>query len=239
MAKSPSRPGGGRQVWVTRTAPFAEATGAALGSRGYRPVIRSLLQVRALPVPEMLKADGLIFTSRQAVRLFSAVCPQRWGPVFTVGDATRDEALDVGFRPVLSANGNVKDLAQLLFSRAKGVTSLLHPCASEPAGDLAREMREAGLDYRSIPLYETIPASLPSARSPLRQKGVAAVLLYSPKAAICFSMLDCMGTVAPGAVLVCLSPAVASAVGKSDRVSMVAAAPTEQALFDALEGALA
>ena len=57
---------------------------------------------------------ALAFTSVNGVAAFAALTPRRDRPVFAVGDATAQAAHDAGFADVLSASGDLRDLARHL-----------------------------------------------------------------------------------------------------------------------------
>lgn len=228
---------GAPRVWITRALPGAEATAARLSDLGFQPLIDPLLEVRDLRWTADLSGVGaLAFTSRNGVAAFARASRERGLTVFTVGSATARVAAEAGFTRIESAQGDVADLAALIAARRPAGT-VLHPAAAEPAGDLLTPLRGAGLEARSVAVYETAPLR-PHATTLAGLDDLSAVLLHSPKAARALAgVLD--GRPAPALRALCLSPAVAApltGLAAAGKLGPVAAAPRprETALFDLL-----
>lgn len=165
-----------RRVWVTRARPGADRTAHTLAALGFTQIVVPLLAIRPLDVrPDLTGVQALAFTSRNGVTAFSDLSPDRALPVFAVGDATAAMAREAGFGEVHSAGGDLHALAALIRSGGAGL-SILHPCAAEPAGDLATLVGDAAR-ITALPVYEAI------------ETGEAApdvwdaVLIHSPRAA--------------------------------------------------------
>lgn len=180
-----------RRIWVTRAQPGADATAARLAALGLRPLVAPLLQVHVLAFarseldgPELDGIDALAFTSANGVRAFSALTPRRDLAAFCVGEATAAAARAAGFDDALSAEGDVTALAALLAARLPRGARVLHPCATETAGDLATPLAAAGLSLRALPLYEThaVETLAASVAEALAARTLDAVLIHSPKA---------------------------------------------------------
>ena len=229
------------RVWVTRAQPGADATGERLRALGHAPLVASLLEVRRLTPPAgepPADTAALAFTSANAVHAFADWTPARDWPVFAVGAATADTARHAGFASIDSADGDVRALTERIAAvRSPGL--ILHPCATEAAGDLAADLAAVGLRVRSLPLYETrAVAELPSAAAEaLAGEGLDAVLLHSPKAARTLASLlasrpglDVSGVRALGLSSACVSPL----TGVRFALALSAAAPTEAALMERL-----
>ncbi|MFT4252280.1 MAG: uroporphyrinogen-III synthase [Caulobacter sp.] len=228
---------GARRVWITRALPGAEATAARLSALGFEPLADPLLEVRDLPWTAALTGVGaLAFTSRNGVAAFARASGERALPVFAVGAATAHAAAEAGFSTIESAQGDVAELAALISARAVG-GAVLHPAAAEPAGDLVSPLARAGIEARSLAVYETIERA-PDAATLNALDDLAAVLVHSPKAA---RILAAVLTRHPAPALraLCLSPAVAAPLADlsaDGRLGPVAAAPrpSETALLDLL-----
>ena len=176
------------QVWITRARPGAEHTAHKLEALGYRSLLAPVLKVEPLggvQLPQDAPA-ALAFTSANAVRAFASLSGDRAPPVFAVGDATAKVAHELGFGHVRSADGDVRDLARLILEHRDSVVGpVLHPCALEPAGDLAGPLRACGVAATALPIYRTCASDrlAPSVASALQAGDVEAVLIHSPKAA--------------------------------------------------------
>ena len=227
----------GPAVWVTRTLPDASETGFRLRKLGYTPVVAPLLRVEPLPTKiNLAEAARLIFTSRNAVRLFQPSAPARALPVFTVGDRTAAAARSAGYRHIHSASGDVGRLAELILSLPNDERqgNWLHLGALEPAGDLPGRLQDASVAVRHVALYRTTPTP---AEDTVHRIGagprLAGVLIHSPKAA---RVLGQLGQALPfDSCAVCISRAAADALAPAGLSSVfVAARPTEDAMFRTL-----
>lgn len=216
-----------RRVWVTRARPGADRTAARLSSLGFAPVVAPLLAVRPLDGrPDLTGVQALAFTSRNAVDVFAGRSGDRALPVFAVGDATAASAREAGFHDVRSAGGDLDALAALIRAAGAGL-SILHPCAAEPAGDLAGLVRDAAR-MTSLAIYETVETD---AKAP----GVwDTVLIHSPRAGR--SLAANLSREEAGArIAVAISPAAAAPLAALVFAEIrIAAAPTEDALLAAL-----
>lgn len=165
------------RLWVTRTAPDAQATAERLRDLGHEPVVAPLLEVRNLPgvKPELKGVAALVFTSRNGVAAFASLTRRRNLPVYTVGEATADAAREAGFGAVTSADGALAELVALIrLHPPKG--RLLWPGAAEPAGDLVAALVSHGVECLHLPVYETVETALVAPR------GLDGVIIHSPRA---------------------------------------------------------
>lgn len=150
-------------VWITRAQPGAEATAARVRGLGHQAFVAPLLTMHPLPGVEvdMTGVKALAFTSANGVRAFAQACTDRSLPVFAVGSATAQSAREVGFRRVLSADGDVTALAKgIADRRAELGGAVLHPGAVELAGDLAGALERSKVEVRTLALYDTVPVAL-------------------------------------------------------------------------------
>jgi len=228
-----------RLIWITRAEPAASTSAARLRALGHIPLVLPLLEVRPITteVPDLTGIGALAFTSANGVRIFAQLSETRALPVFAVGAACAQAARAAGFRQVLSADGDVAALAAGIASRAEEFRgALLHPAATEPAGDLAGALAQAGVQARTLPIYETVPVTPPAAALDQALKAEAA-LLYSPKAARQLAVLM-RGRQAPSLRALCLSKAVAKPLARA-RIGPRAFAPVplESALLNLIDRA--
>ncbi len=229
------------RIWVTRTAPDAEATAARLRALGHVPLVGSLLKVctDGAAKPSLDGVGALAFTSRNGVIAFAAICAERGLPVFAVGETTARAARGAGFARVQSADGDVQALATLISSRREGFSgSLLHPGAHEPADDLPGALMALGISARAHPLYRTDPARLPlavTAALGARPVELDGVLVHSPRAAECLAALPELQRAAQSIAAFCISPAAAAPLRSLDLRSVtIAPRPDEAALLNLL-----
>ena len=229
------------RIWVTRTAPDAEATAARLRTLGHAPLVAPLLEVRASGAasPSLDGVGALAFTSRNGVTAFASVCAERGLPVFAVGEATARAARGAGFGEVQSADGDVQALAALIANRRERFTgALLHPGAHEPADDLPGALKALGINARAHPMYRTDPATLPlavTAALAARPVELDGVLVHSARAAECLAALPELQRAAQSITAFCISPAAAAPLRSLDLRSVaIAPQPDETALLNLL-----
>ena len=180
-----------KKIWITRAQPGADLTARRVRALGHDPIVAPLLTISALTPDALDLADvgALAFTSANGVRAFADLTARRDFRVFAVGAATAKTAKEVGFRQVLSADGDVAALAAGIAARKsdlKGV--VLHPGASDPAGDLSAALSARGIISRRLDLYDTVQSLLPPG---LEEQALEAdvVLLHSPKAAAVLAVI--------------------------------------------------
>jgi uroporphyrinogen-III synthase len=237
---------------VTRPLQDAASLAAALSARGIEPLVEPLLTIRpvadaARRLPPLLRgAQAVLFTSVNGVRAFAAATELRELPAFAVGDATAAAARAAGFPLVMSAGGNVADLARLVIDRLQPRDgALVHAAAREVAGDLAGSLNAAGFSLRRAVLYEAVAATRLSAATAaaLAERSVAFALFFSPRTAASFVRLVAAAGLAEacrGIVALALSEAVAAVLGAlAWREIRVAEAPNAAALVAALDFDLA
>ena len=174
-----------QRIWITRAQPAADVTAERVRALGHEALVAPLLAVRLLDGVgiDLAGVAALAFTSANGVRAFAEKCPERSLRVFAVGAATAQAARAVGFKSVLSADGDVDALAEGIGQRRgelKG--AVLHPGALEPAGDLAGSLERHGVEARRLILYETGAVKLTAEEAELLVRADAA-LLHSPSAA--------------------------------------------------------
>lgn len=173
-----------RRIWVTRAEPGASATARRLEALGHDVLVAPLLEVRPVQAtPDLEGISALAFTSANGVSAFARLISRRDLPVFAVGGATAAAARKAGFAAVVSADGDVHDLVRRIAAECvlPGGTAILHPCAAEPAGDLAGDLIRHGVPCRRLVVYETIMRPVPEAlRSDLVR--IDDVLVHSPRA---------------------------------------------------------
>lgn len=165
-------------VWITRAEPGASRTAARLTDMGFKPVVRPLLHIEPLvAAPPETAPDALIFTSLNAVPVWSGLSPDRDTSVLAVGETTAETARAAGFTSVRSADGDLDALAALIRAdpALKGAR-LLHPGAETLAGDL-QALVGGHARIEALPVYRAVETG---AAPP---EAFDAVLIHSPRAA--------------------------------------------------------
>lgn len=176
------------RVLITRPLEDAAPLRARLEQMGISTLNAPVLQINNLQGPP-LKLDnvqGFLLTSANGVRALAGRTERRDIAVYAVGDATAGAARHAGFTHVLSAEGDVDDLARLVVESAEPAAgTLLHATSSVTAGDLTGALTAAGFMVRREMLYEAVPvASLPSdVLEAMKDDSLDGVIVYSPRTA--------------------------------------------------------
>jgi len=234
------------RVLVTRPREDAAGLVADLEARGHAVMLEPLLTIRPRDPADWPagheNAQALLVTSANGARAFARLDARRDLPVYAVGDASAAAARALGFAEVHSAAGNVEDLAALVQRRLDPAQGpLLHPAAGRLAGDLQGALGAAGFVVLRAVLYDAVPVAALSAdcMRALNDGLIDAATFFSPRTAAGFvTLVEAAGRTDTcrrvGAV--CLSPAVAEALGGLDwRRIVVAERPDQAALLAGLD----
>ncbi len=225
-----------RTVWITRAEPGAAATAARVRALGLEPLIAPLLTIN--PEAATLNLDPfetLAFTSSQALLHLPPHLP-RDRRVFAVGDTTANAARRAGFTDVLSAEGDVNTLAALIL--AERPLAVVHLSAQKTAGDLVRQLADAGLPARRVTVYHAEPSKTlsPTVLQAMQTGALTAVLIHSPQGGQIAAALIAHGSFAMSQIeALGLSPACIEPLKRAGfRRTRPAAEPTEAALMTLL-----
>ena len=115
-------------------------------------------------------------------------------PILTVGRASADTARTYGFTDVISADGDVRDLARLASERLAGARApLLYVAGEDLSGNLAGALSAQGFAIQTVVAYRAIKATrLPvEAEAALSAARVDGVLHFSRRSTE--SYLECGG----------------------------------------------
>jgi uroporphyrinogen-III synthase len=177
------------RVLLTRPKADAERTAAALRERGHEVVIAPLLVIELLSDASLGSGpwSAILVTSVNAVRAI-AKHPRRGElhgvPVFTVGRHTAQAMRDAGFTSVVSADGNVTDLAMLVSARIKPAERMLYLAGEIRSGDLAGLLRAQNFAVHTALIYRAVAAATFSDSAAAAVKaGIDGVLHFSRRSA--------------------------------------------------------
>lgn len=241
-------------VLVTRPSPDDETTAAGLRARGFEVVRAPMLRFEPVAFHDDIDAHygAVIVTSANALRSIEAhLAASRLLklPLFAVGEHTAVAARRAGFDNVIVAEGDairLRDavLAAVKAKQLKKASTLLYLAGADLARDLAGELGERGFTVVTHTTYRMIPVSaLPrEACDAFAANRIEAVLHYSRRSGRAF--LDAargagVEITALALPQCCISDAVAAVFRDAGAMQvMVAAAPDENALFEALGRAL-
>ena len=206
------------RVLVTRPEPDGERTAARLVAMGHEPHLFPALKVVYGNEPAGLaKPAGLVVTSANGARAllgWTAAADWRDVPLYAVGATSADVARSAGFTRVVSADGAIGDLADLVvrsFDPAAG--TLLYPAARDRSGDFAGLVATHGIDVTTVEAYRADAAAKFDAetRTLLQKQAFGAVLVYSRRSgAVLAALLAAAGLTLARTHVVALSQAAAA-----------------------------
>ena len=141
-------------VLMTRPEPAARQFVQKLGDMvdGMDVIYAPLIDIAFTgPLPDLDGINGLIFSSKNGV----AAWQHLGGPVldtcYTVGDATRDAASDIGFTPI-SASGAAQDLVDHIIAD-NPTGPLLHVHGTHTRGAIAEKLTQQGIETHQAVIY--------------------------------------------------------------------------------------
>jgi uroporphyrinogen-III synthase len=241
-------------ILVTRPHPDGESTAASLRARGFEAMLAPMLRFEPAAFHDDVDADygAVIVTSANALR---GIESQLRGsrllklPLFAVSEHTAAAARGIGFKNVISAQGDAAALRDCVLASVKAkalkkINPLLYLAGADLAHDLAGELGERGFTVVTQTTYRMIPSSnLPrDVCEAFAASRIEAVLHYSRRSARAFLEAVRSAGVEISALSVpqcCLSAGVASAIRDAGATQvLVAASPDENALFSLLDRAL-
>jgi uroporphyrinogen-III synthase len=241
-------------VLVTRPSPDDETTAAGLRARGFEVVRAPMLRFEPVAFHDDTDAQygAVMVTSANALRSIEAhLAGSRLLklPLFAVGEQTAAAAHRAGFDSVIAAQGDairLRDavLAAVKAKQLKKASPLLYLAGADLARDLAGELGARGFTVVTHTTYRMIPVStLPrEACDAFAANRIEAVLHYSRRSGRAFLDAARAAGVEITALALpqcCISDAVAAVFRDAGAMQvMVAAAPDENALFEALGRAL-
>jgi uroporphyrinogen-III synthase len=228
------------RLLITRPVAEGARTAAALQQQGHTILLAPLLRIETLasdfgPGPW----DAVIMTSANAARALRGhprrdeLLPLK---LFAVGRTTAQAAQACGFRDVVSADGDVSDLLNLLAESPLRTGRLLYLAGADRSVDLSAALESAGTHADTVVIYRAIADTrLPDeVESAFAARQIDGVLHFSPRTAAAFvTAAAAVGPTALGLPQFCLSAAVAKplqAAGAHDL--RVAARPDEAALLE-------
>src|SRR5262249_52390902 len=147
--------------------------------------------------------DGIIMTSANAARALSEH-PRRNEllslKLFAVGRTTAQAAHTCGFRDVVSADGDVSDLLNLLTRSPPRAGRLLYLAGADRTVDLSAVLAPVGMQVDTVVIYRAVPDTrLPSdVEAAFAAHEIDGVLHFSPRTAAAF--ITAAAAIAPAAL---------------------------------------
>jgi uroporphyrinogen-III synthase len=224
------------RILVTRSEPGASETAARLRAAGFEAIVEPVFAIApiAADIPEF---DALAFTSANGARQFARLSPRRDARVFCVGARTARAARDTGFAEVISADGDVHALADLISRKLPHAMRLLHAGNAESRGDLAEGLSAAGHAARFVAVFRAVPVQSPGphlAALIAGEERIDALMVHSPRAAIILAGFANGVAWRPPLPIVAISEAAAAPLAGCAARIEIAATPDEASLISAL-----
>lgn len=198
------------------------------GLTGVDPCIAPLFEIVPKgPLPDLASYDGLIFTSANGVKAYTALGGPAEGLAYTVGPQTDLAAQTAGLH-TRCADGNADDLVTLILSDAPS-GRWLHIHGTNARGDIAGRLTANGVTTDSVVLYDQVAQPL-STQAERFLSGPAPIILplFSPRTARLFAIAK-----KPSAPLYigCMSEAVKDRLGECpSKMCLIARQPNFSAM---------
>jgi uroporphyrinogen-III synthase len=179
---------------ITRPASDGEHWRAALQTLGVTVSLQPLLEITWASIAplDLHGMQALIVTSRNALRALeksAALTTALALPIYTVGQATGDDAARLGFRDVRVGPASARELPALITAGSRpGEGRLLHLSGDKIAFDLAVALTPLGFTIARQEVYASHPVSDFNAATlaELRSGAIDTVALLSPLTARTF-----------------------------------------------------
>lgn len=233
------------QVLVTRPTNDSRRTAKRLIAAGHVPVIAPVLTIEPTAAPPPAgRFDALIVTSANGARQLDALPGWSDNVIYAVGPRTADAIRERGNPTVLHvADGDAISLSAMIQNDLSTRASLLHVTAINHKLEPEASLRRAGYNLTTWTVYQALAqARLPKeAREALAEKRLDAAIHYSRRSVEILTSLiqaENLEVVFRELEHFCLSADVSEPLNslKIKKIS-VAAAPSEDALFDVLDTA--
>ncbi|MEP3890039.1 MAG: uroporphyrinogen-III synthase [Hellea sp.] len=218
-------------VWITRTAPAAFKSAANWANAGYAAAVAPILEVtKPREMPALPVRDGvIIFTSGNAAKAFAQSTLLRHWPVVAVGYQTRHICYDLGFRDVVSSDGDSNDLTQLILRDYTTERPFFHCAGNHVRGTIVEDLKAKGYRAQRDLYYLSSPVKQMPKVDTTQMDFVA---VYSPLAA---KTLAGFAPDLTGATIMSISAATDAALGAMPcKARCIAEIPSEAGLLDAL-----
>lgn len=171
-----------------------------------------LFEPSFFPPPSFSSGQGLIITSKNALRAFELYSFMPTIPLYCVGDETAAFAKSLGFPTVLSASGNKEDLVDLICTQGTPSQGpLVYYSGEIIKNGFVEALEGAGFTMKRFIVYKLIPkTSLPTPLYGLLSQGTLThVLFFSPATTALFiHLLKKSGLTSASSTMtsLCLSP---------------------------------
>lgn len=230
-------------VLITRPVADAEDLARDINDLGFGVLIEPMMGIvpTNYEIPDLVASAGLIFTSANAVRVFGCPAAHRDLPVFAVGQHTAQEARQLGYTKIFSADGDANDLAALIKKKAdlQGQT-LWHIRGEHVTAPLEEILKKDKIQVEPLIVYtaKTEDNFTPKCLSALKRGDVKTVTFFSKRTAENFIRIAEKERILAnlsGIKALCISPAVLDCVRNASwEEAYSAERPDRAAMLDLL-----
>lgn len=143
------------RVVITRAEQEAAAMGAAIKNIDCTPIAASMMEIHLAEEPiDLTGYQGVLITSKNAIRALDKVSEEKEFPIFCVGPQSRKAAEELGYTNVKNSFGGYKNLPIFLAretDKAAGPFLFLH--GGNIAGSPVQDLGKAGFKIVSRRVY--------------------------------------------------------------------------------------
>jgi uroporphyrinogen-III synthase len=175
-------------IMITRPSDDAYDYALDLEAEGFKTFVEPMLKIepKKFAKPDIGRYQALIFTSANAVRVFSERTSRRDIPVYAVGDHTRDEAFAVGFDDITTAQGTGDDLVEVIKANLSDKSRpLLHVCGVDVARPIDEMLAESQIQVERCVVYKAglVDRLSDEAIARIKNNKIQAVTFFSKRTA--------------------------------------------------------
>jgi len=161
----------------------------ALIAKGVEPYLCPLFKPHFLPFPPLENPQGLIITSKNALRALEGREELKKLPLYVVGDKTAEFAKKLGFETVASASGTSKELTSLILHKASRHQGILWHLSGEVVrGNMVETLQTQGFDAKRHIVYQIkeIDNFSSSLVTDLQAQRISHIFFFSPRSTTLF-----------------------------------------------------
>lgn len=206
------------QILITRLLEDALPLASILKQKGLEPLVVPLSTIQFFPLSPLNSPQGIIITSKNAIRAIGSIEEMKHLPLYGVGDETVRLAYQFGYRNAFSASGDGKELLDFIQKYADPENGILYHLSGDIIKiDIVQELQRMGFLAKreivySLQAVNEFPDLLIKS---LRTHLVSYILFFSYQTAKTFMIFiekNKLDHIASQMVALCLSQNVAQAI---------------------------
>lgn len=173
-----------RRALLIRQEEESLALSKLLQEKGVETCLHPLFTPLFFSLPSLKNPQGIIITSKNALRALEGRENLKEIPLFVVGDQTALFAKERGFLTVLSASGTSQELLHLILEKASPKKGILwHLSGDIVKGNIVETLKAKGFEAKQRRVYhiEEAKALPPSLLFDLEHQRISHILFFSPR----------------------------------------------------------